>query len=66
VLSAKSRADALEQARTASAEAQGQQNYKTFSTRTGYQPGNVTMFAATEARRCWDGRKSSAPPRSSP
>ena len=27
------------------AEAQGQQNYKTFSTRTGYQPGNVTMFS---------------------
>jgi P-type conjugative transfer protein TrbJ len=45
VLSAKSRADALEQARTASAEAQGQQNYKTFSTRSGYQPGNVTMFS---------------------
>src|SRR5487761_646776 len=45
VLSAKSRADALEQARTASAEAQGQQNYKTFATRTGYQPGNVTMFS---------------------
>ena len=45
VLSAKSRADALEQARIASAEAQGQQNYKTFSTRTGYQPGNVTMFS---------------------
>jgi len=44
VLSAKSPADALEQARTASAEAQGQQQYKTFSTRTGYQPGNVTMF----------------------
>jgi conjugal transfer/entry exclusion protein len=45
VLSAKSRADALEQARTASAEAQGQQNYKTFATRSGYQPGNVTMFS---------------------
>jgi type IV secretion system protein TrbJ len=44
VVSAKSRADALEQARAASAEAQGQQNYKTFSTRSGYQPGNVTMF----------------------
>ena len=44
VLSAKSRADALEQARSASAEAQGQQQYKTFSTRTGYRPGNVTMF----------------------
>ena len=45
VLSAKSRADALEQARTASAEAQGQQQYKTFSTRTGYVPGAVTMFS---------------------
>ena len=45
VLSAKSRADALEQARDAAAEAQGQQNYKTFSTRTGYVPGNVTMFS---------------------
>jgi type IV secretion system protein TrbJ len=44
-LSAKGRADALEQARSAAAEAQGQQNYKTFSTRTGYQPGNVTMFS---------------------
>jgi P-type conjugative transfer protein TrbJ len=44
VLSAKSRADALEQARTASAEAQGQQNYKLFATRSGYVPGNVTMF----------------------
>ena len=45
VLSAKSRADALEQARSTSAEAQGQQQYKTFSTRTGYLPGNVTMFS---------------------
>jgi len=45
VLSAKSRADALEQARTASAEAQGQQQYETFSTRTGYVPGSVTMFS---------------------
>ena len=45
VLSAKSRADALEQARTASAEAQGQQNYQTFHTRSGYVPGNVTMFS---------------------
>jgi P-type conjugative transfer protein TrbJ len=45
VLSAKSRADALEQMRTASAEAQGQQNYKTFAARSGYQPGNVTMFS---------------------
>jgi P-type conjugative transfer protein TrbJ len=44
VLSAKGRADALEQARTASAEAQGQQQYTTFSTRAGYVPGNVTMF----------------------
>ena len=45
VLSAKSRADALEQARTASTEAQGLQQYKTFSTRTGYVPGAVTMFS---------------------
>jgi P-type conjugative transfer protein TrbJ len=45
VLSAKSRADALEQARTASAEAQGQRNYQTFRTTTGYVPGNVTMFS---------------------
>jgi type IV secretion system protein TrbJ len=45
VLSTKGRADALEQARDAAAEAQGQQNYKTFSTRTGYQPGAVTMFS---------------------
>jgi P-type conjugative transfer protein TrbJ len=44
VLSAKSRADALEQARAASAEAQGQQNYQTFRTTTGYVPGTVTMF----------------------
>jgi len=45
VLSAKGRADALEQARTAATEAQGQQQYKIFSTRSGYQPGNVTMFS---------------------
>nr|WP_249296676.1 P-type conjugative transfer protein TrbJ [Acidiphilium multivorum] len=44
VLSAKSRADALEQARQAAAEAQGQQNYKLFSTRSTYAPGTVTMF----------------------
>ena len=47
VLSAKSRADALEQARSASTEAQGQQQYKTFSTRTGYVPGAVTMFSGS-------------------
>ena len=47
VLSAKSRADALEQARSASTEAQGQQQYKTFSTRTGYVPGSVTMFSGS-------------------
>ena len=46
VLSAKSRADALEQARTASAEAQGQQNYQTFRTTTGYVPGTLTMFSS--------------------
>lgn len=45
VLAAKARADALEQARVASAESQGQQQYKIFSTRVGYQPGAVTMFS---------------------
>ena len=45
VLAAKGRADALEQARTVAAESQGQQQYKIFSTRTGYQPGAVTMFS---------------------
>jgi len=44
VLAAKGRADALEQARVTATESQGQQQYKIFSTRTGYQPGNVTMF----------------------
>jgi P-type conjugative transfer protein TrbJ len=44
VLAAKSRADALEQARVAAAEAQGQQQYQIFSTRTGYVPGDVSMF----------------------
>ena len=47
VLSAKSRADALEQARTASTEAQGQQQYKIFSTRTGYVPSAVPMFSGS-------------------
>lgn len=45
LLAAKARADALEQARTASAEAQGQQQYQTFSTRTGYVSGTITMFS---------------------
>jgi P-type conjugative transfer protein TrbJ len=45
VVSGKGRADALEQARIASAEAQGQQQYGIFSTRSGYIPGNVTMFS---------------------
>ncbi len=45
VLAAKSRADALEQARSATAEAQGQQQYNLFSTRSGYQPANVVMFS---------------------
>lgn len=45
VLSAKGRADALEQARGAAAESQGQQQYKIFSTRSGYQPGAVTLFS---------------------
>jgi type IV secretion system protein TrbJ len=45
VLSAKSRADALEQARSVTTEAQGQAQYQLFSTRSGYVPGNVTMFS---------------------
>ncbi|MEY9181343.1 P-type conjugative transfer protein TrbJ [Bradyrhizobium sp. USDA 313] len=45
VLAAKGRADALEQARVTAAESQGQQQYKIFSMRSGYQPGNVTMFS---------------------
>ena len=45
VLAAKGRADALEQAREAATESQGQQQYKIFSTRSGYVPGNVTMFS---------------------
>jgi len=44
VLSAKGRADALEQARNASAESQGQVQYRQFSTRSGYVPHDVTMF----------------------
>ncbi|TIP48361.1 MAG: P-type conjugative transfer protein TrbJ [Mesorhizobium sp.] len=45
VVAAKGRADALEQARVTATEAQGQQQYKIFSTRSGYQPCNVTMFS---------------------
>lgn len=44
LLAAKARADALEQARAASAEAQGQEQYRRFSTRRGYVPHDVTMF----------------------
>ena len=44
VLSAKARADALEQARTVTNEAQGQAQYHLFATRNGYVAGNVTMF----------------------
>ena len=45
VLAAKARADALEQARTVTNEAQGQAQYQLFATRRGYVPGNVTMFS---------------------
>jgi type IV secretion system protein TrbJ len=45
VLSAKARADALEQARTVTNEAQGQAQYHLFATRNGYVPANVTMFS---------------------
>ncbi len=44
LLAAKARADALEQARAASAESQGQVQYQQFSTRSGYVPQAVTMF----------------------
>lgn len=44
VLSAKARADALEQARSVTTEAQGQAQYQLFSRRTGYAPGSVQMF----------------------
>lgn len=46
LLAAKARADALEQARAASAEAQGQEQYRRFSTRSGYVPHAVTMFGS--------------------
>ncbi len=45
VLAAKARADALEQARAVTNEAQGQAQYQLFATRSGYVPGNVTMFS---------------------
>ncbi|MGY4403554.1 P-type conjugative transfer protein TrbJ [Bradyrhizobium sp. USDA 3315] len=45
VLAAKGRADALEQARVTATESQGQQQYRIFATRSGYQPGTVTMFS---------------------
>lgn len=45
VLAAKARADALEQARTVTNEAQGQAQYHLFATRSGYVPGTVTMFS---------------------
>jgi P-type conjugative transfer protein TrbJ len=44
VMSAKGRADALEQARNATAEAEGQQQYQNFATMSGYVPSTVTMF----------------------
>ena len=45
VLSAKARADALEQARSVTTEAQGQAQYQLFSTRSGYAPATVQMFS---------------------
>lgn len=46
VLAAKGRADALEQARAASAESQGQAQYQAFRTLSGYTPGTVSMFGS--------------------
>jgi P-type conjugative transfer protein TrbJ len=45
VLSAKARADALEQARSVTTEAQGQAQYQLFSRRDGYLPATVQMFS---------------------
>jgi type IV secretion system protein TrbJ len=45
VLSAKARADALEQARSVTTEAQGQAQYQLFSMRSGYLPSTVQMFS---------------------
>jgi P-type conjugative transfer protein TrbJ len=45
VLSAKARADALEQARIVTTEAQGQAQYQLFSMRSGYVPTTVQMFS---------------------
>lgn len=44
LMAAKARADALEQARTAAAESQGQEQYRRFSARSGYVPHDVSMF----------------------
>ena len=44
LVAAKSRADALEQARNAAAESQGLEQYRRFSTRSGYVPHDVSMF----------------------
>ncbi|SMH43274.1 P-type conjugative transfer protein TrbJ [Azospirillum agricola] len=44
LLAAQARADALEQARNAATEAQGREQYRRFSTHSGYTPHDVTMF----------------------
>lgn len=44
LIAAKARADALEQARNVSTEAQGREQYRRFSSRHGYTPHDVTMF----------------------
>jgi P-type conjugative transfer protein TrbJ len=44
LVAAKSRADALEQARNAATESQGLEQYRRFSTRSGYVPHDVSMF----------------------
>jgi P-type conjugative transfer protein TrbJ len=46
VLAANGRADALERARAAAAESQGQAQYQTFRAVTGYAPGAVAMFGS--------------------
>lgn len=44
LMAAKARADALEQARATATEAESQELYRRFTTRTGYQPHDITMF----------------------
>ena len=46
LMAAKARADALEQARATATEAESRELYRRFTTRTGYQPHDITMFGS--------------------